>query len=404
MDTPMMMGWLTAENLRGKEVFSFNYERKWLASAFCHKLDPDLALYEGRQFLYDEHKPNFGIFLDSCPDRWGRVLMQRREAAMARMEGRNAQRLMETDYLLGVYDQHRMGGVRFRLNDEGTFLSDDPTMAAPPWTSIGTLEQVSIKIEDDQYIDEPAYLQWISMLIAPGSSIGGARPKASVLDANGEPWIAKFPSKHDIRDIGAWEMLANRLAKIAGIQVAQGQAKRFSSQYHTFLSKRFDRERKVRRHFASAMTLLGKTDGASYQEGVSYLHLADFIMSEGSEPQQDLEELWRRMVFNICISNTDDHLRNHGFLLQNNGWKLSPAYDLNPNNEGFGLSLNISETDNALDIGLAISVAPYFRLTSSKANAIVREVMTAVAQWAILAKQLQIPRSEQEMMKGVFIR
>ncbi|MCK5704376.1 MAG: HipA domain-containing protein, partial [Cyclobacteriaceae bacterium] len=268
MDTPVLMGTLYSELLRGKEVFSFEYEESWLLSEYAQLLDPDLQLYSGKHYLVDD-KPNFGIFLDSSPDRWGRILMRRREAAFARNEERSAQKLFETDYLLGVYDGHRMGALRFKSENQGPFLNDDREMAAPPWASIRELEEISLRLEDDDVVDDPDYLKWLSMLIAPGSSLGGARPKASIMDSENHLWIAKFPSKNDQSDIGCWEMVTYELAKNARINMAESQTRKFSNSYHTFLTKRFDRTKSGERiHFASAMTMLGYRDGQNYQDGI----------------------------------------------------------------------------------------------------------------------------------------
>jgi serine/threonine-protein kinase HipA len=404
IDEPALMGMLYSELLRGKEVFSFEYEDKWLHSKYAMQLDPDLSLYPGKHYLTD-NKPNFGLFLDSSPDRWGQVLMRRREAALARTEERREQNLYQTDYLLGVYDGHRMGGLRFKLDPDGPFLNDNRDIATPPWTSIRELEQVSLQLEDEDAADDPEYLKWLAMLIAPGSSLGGARPKASVSDPDGNLWIAKFPSKNDGYDHGAWEMVIHELAKAAGIGMAESQARKFSSKYHTFLTKRFDRTPQGERiHFASAMTLLGYSDGQNYQDGISYLELVNFITSQGGNPNPDLEELWRRIVFSICVSNTDDHLRNHGFILTESGWVLSPAYDINPNETGTGLSLNISENDNALSLELAMEVHDYFRLSKQRAGAIIEEVRQAVSNWRVCAKGLGISNTEQEEKARAFQR
>lgn len=398
---PVLMGVLSATPAKGKEVFSFEYNKEWLKSGYTYMLDPDLQLYEGRYFPRDE-KPNFGIFLDSCPDRWGRVLMDRREAVLARKEKRPVKHLLESDYLLGVYDGHRMGGLRFKLAEGGDFLNNDQSMSAPPWTSLRELEQASLKFEEDDS-DDKEYLKWISMLIAPGSSLGGARPKASVLDPMGHSWIAKFPSIKDEKDIGAWEMVVNTLASKAGLTIAEGDVRKFKNKHHTFLTKRFDRNEKGERiHFASAMTLLGYMDGAGSDTGVSYLELAEFIIRQGADVNADLEELWRRIVFNICIKNTDDHLRNHGFLLTNQGYRLSPSYDINPNEFGAGLSLNISEKDNSLDLDLVMSVCGYFRVDEKKAKTIVNKVKASVSNWRNTAKEIGISKSEQQRMAQAF--
>lgn len=401
LDEPVRMGVLSAIPARGKEVFSFEYEASWLKSAPQIIIDPDLQLYTGKYFpRYD--KPNFGLFLDSSPDRWGRVLMDRREGLVARQENRKPALLQESDYLLGVYDGHRMGGLRFKLAESGNFLNDDLNMAAPPWTSLRELEYASLKLEENDP-DDDEYPKWINLLIAPGSSLGGARPKASVTDTSNHLWIAKFPSIKDTKDVGLWEMVANRLAQNAGLNVATGNARKFNSNYHTFLTKRFDRGNDgSRMHFASAMTMLGYMDGAGGDTGVSYLELAEFITRYGAEPSSDLEELWRRIVFYISISNTDDHLRNHGFLLTGNGWRLSPAYDINPSEYGTGLALNISQTDNAQNIDLALSVAPYFRVSAARAGEIVTQVKRATAQWRSVAANAGLARQEQDRMERAF--
>jgi serine/threonine-protein kinase HipA len=265
------------------------------------------------------------------------------------------------------------------------------------------LEQVSLKLEEDEVIDDPDYLKWLSMLIAPGSSLGGARPKASITDSEGGLWIAKFPSKSDTSDIGAWEVVTYEMALAAGIDMAESRAQIFSTQQHTFLTKRFDRSmRGERRHFASAMTMLGYTDGDSYIDGVSYLDIVAFLQRNGAEVATDLEELWRRIIFSICVSNTDDHLRNHGFILTSTGWRLSPAYDINPVETGGGLKLNISENDNSLSLELALDVATYFRLSHKKATEIIDKVQKAVQPWRAIATRYNISRGEQALKANAF--
>ena len=396
---PRLIGVLHSELLRGKEVFSFEYDEKWLGSSYSQVLDPDLALYSGLHYL-KEQKANFGAFLDSSPDRWGRILMQRREAALARKEGRGQKHLFETDYLLGVYDEHRMGGLRFKLASDGPFLDNNKEMASPPWASIRELEQISLKLEEDNVVDDPDYLKWLGLLIAPGSSLGGARPKASIVDEHGHLWIAKFPSGNDAYNIGAWEMVTYELARAAGLNMADCKAQKFSSRHHTFLTKRFDRSIDGQRiHFASAMTMLGFTDG---QEGASYLDLVDFITSHGGNVEADLEELWRRIVFSVSVSNTDDHLRNHGFILKPEGWVLSPAYDINPIETGTGLSLNISDNDNALDFELVLDVAKYFRVNQRRATEIIEKVCNAVKHWKEIAKKYGISNAECALKSRAF--
>jgi serine/threonine-protein kinase HipA len=398
---PKLMGVLNSTLVRGKEIFSFEYDRDWLDSKFSQNLDPDLQLYSGPQYLSEE-KTNFGIFLDSSPDRWGRVLMKRREAVIARKEGRKEKTLFETDYLLGVFDGHRMGAVRFKESVDGPFLNDNKEMAAPPWTSIRELEQAARIVEDDD-VDDEEYVKWLNLLIAPGSSLGGARPKASVLDPDNQLWIAKFPSKNDQIDVGAWEFVVQKMGAMAGLNVAEAMSGKFFSKQHTYQTRRFDRTSKgARIHFASAMTLLGYTDGTDYNDGVSYLDLAEFIIRNGAQVDQDLEELWRRIVFYIAVSNSDDHLRNHGFLLTDKGWILSPAYDINPIQNASGLSLNISESDNSLEFDLALGVAEYFRVDETKRSQIINQVKRSVRQWNVVAENEGISKSERDAMSKAF--
>jgi serine/threonine-protein kinase HipA len=296
-----------------------------------------------------------------------------------------------------------MGGIRFKENEEENFLNDNSAMASPPWTSLKELEFASLQLEREDAVNDPDYLKWLNMLLAPGSSLGGARPKASVSDERQQLWIAKFPSNHDDHDIGGWEMVANELALLSGVNVAEGMVKKLSRKYNSFLSKRFDRARNgVRIHFASAMTLLGLNDGNDHSEGISYLHIAEFIMQNGANPNKDLAELWRRIVFSICISNTDDHLRNHGFLLTDKGWVLSPAYDINPVKGNTGLKLNISLNDNALELDLALEVAGEFRMNLKEAELIIAKIKKATSDWRKIAAKYKISKTEQDLMETAF--
>jgi serine/threonine-protein kinase HipA len=402
LNEPQLMGVLYASFSRGKEIFSFEYDEKWLQSPFAQSVDPYLGHYKGVQYLHED-KHSFGAFLDSSPDRWGRLLMDRRESVFARLENRSRRNLTESDYLLGVFDAQRMGALRFKLSQSGVFLNDDRNFATPPWTSIRELEQASYQLENDLIEDNSELLKWFYLLLAQGSSLGGARPKAGVMDNNAALWIAKFPSADDKEDVGVWEMIANELAQQAGINVAQAKAKTFYGKHHTFLTKRFDRTDTGKRiHFASAMTLLGYTDGIDFKDGASYLEIAEFLMQNGANVSQDLEELFRRIVFSICISNTDDHLRNHGFLLTPKGWILSPAYDINPNPKGIGLKLNISTHDNSLNLDLAREVAPFFRLTDNSATTIIKNVKNAVSKWKQIATKYSISKEEQLKMSSAF--
>ncbi len=399
---PVFMGILNSELLRGKEVFSFENDSRWLENKGLRLLDPDLSEFMGKQYL-PVGKSNFGLFLDSSPDRWGRVLMRKREALKARVENRPVRTLIEADYLMGVYDENRMGALRFKLNREGEFMDNDRNYSTPPITSVRELEYASLQIENEDYSDDSEYSKWLNMIVAPGSSLGGARPKANVIDENGSLWIAKFPGRYDYKDVGAWEAVLAEMASRCGIIVSGFTARKYSYKYNTFLTKRFDRNNTGRRiHYASAMTLLGYTDGASSAEGVSYLEIAEWIMSNCCEPDYNLNQLWRRIVFNIAVSNCDDHLRNHGFLLTPRGWTLSPAFDVNPDEEGRALKLNISENDNSLDFDIALSVAKYFGLKNTDAQNILSEIKAATAGWQKTAIKFGISKSEQDMMAGAF--
>lgn len=398
---PALLGTLYSEIVRGKEIFSFVYSKEWLKSKFVQVIDPDLQFFSGAQYLPDS-KNNFGIFLDSSPDRWGRVIMQRREAIIARKENRPVKTLMESDYLLGVYDENRVGGLRFKEKTDGPFLNQDEKLAAPPWTSISELQEASLMFEKDEGTDSE-HLRWLNMLIAPGSSLGGARPKASIYDSAGNLWIAKFPSINDTKDIGGWEMVVHNLAVKCGINISNAMIEKFSNyQYHTFLVKRFDRIKKERIHFASAMTMLGYTDDKDSHAGASYLELADFIIKKGARVNEVLRELWKRIVFSISVSNTDDHLRNHGFILTEKGWILSPAYDINPNEMGTGLSLNISENDNSLSFDLAMEAAEYFRLDIDEAAKIIEKIKSNVSDWKAAAEKYGMSKREQSSMEKAF--
>lgn len=399
---PVQIGLLTATPSRGKEIFAFEYNAVWLKSGQAQNLDPALRLFTGPQYP-SAGKTNFGMFLDSAPDRWGRFLMDRREAQAAREEGRSRETLRESDYLLGVYDAHRMGALRFRTDPTEAFLDDNKEFASPPWTSLRELEHASLEIERQGAEKDTNYRTWLRMLIAPGGSLGGARPKAGVLDTAGHLWIAKFPSRGDDLDWGVWELLVHRLAVKAGVLVSEAEARSFNTTRHTFLTKRFDRtDAGERIHFASAMTLLGRTDGDDASTGVSYLELAEFLIKEGMHPDRDLEQLWRRIVFFICVSNADDHLRNHGFLLEPGGWTLSPAYDMNPDPDAEGLKLNISDVENAQDLSLALSVAIFFRVDGKQAHAIIDEVVAVVKDWRPLAASLRIASNEIERIQPAF--
>ena len=393
-----LIGTIFLSQVRGKELYSFEYDQKWLETG-AMLLDPDLQLYAGRQYIRDE-KNIFGVFADSCPDRWGRRLMNRREELRAKSASEKPRKLFDSDYLLGVYDEARMGGLRFKTELNGEFLSADKEYATPPWTSLRELEQAAVSFEND---DTGLGEKWLKQLLAPGSSLGGARPKASVLAPDGSLWIAKFPSKHDEIDAGAWEMVAHELASMCGLNVPEAKTEKFSKLGTTYLVKRFDRNQEKRIHFSSAMTMLGKTDGANGVDGSSYLEIVSFLRANGARPKQDIEELWKRIVFSMAISNTDDHFRNHGFVLSEEGWILSPLYDVNPDIYGEYLSLNVDADNSSIDFELALEAAPYYGMGKKDALDVVNSTKNVINNnWRQLAKKYNISRGEIERMAPAF--
>jgi len=398
MPGPKLMGILTTQFAKGKRAFSFAYDSAWLKTEEQRLMDPDIQFYSGVQF--PDRKENFGIFLDSMPDTWGRTLMKRKAAQKARQQNERVPVLYDTDYLLGVFDGSRMGALRFKLQPEGPFLDDDNGTPTPPWSSVRELQHAASQLELAE--DNEKINKWLTILMAPGSSLGGARPKANILDDDKALWIAKFPSKNDTLDKGAWEYLAYLLATDSGIDMAPCKIEKITGNYHTFFTKRFDRVLGERIHFASAMTMTGNNEDTVRDSQSSYLDIADFIQNYGVDIDANLAQLWRRIVFNIAISNTDDHLRNHGLVLTGKGWVLSPAYDLNPSVEKDGLALNIDMDSNDLDFDLARSVGAFFRLNENDMEVIIQEVLHGVGQWKALAKQIGISRSEQEMMSSAF--
>ncbi|GEM56740.1 toxin HipA [Flavobacterium branchiophilum] len=398
MIEPKLIGILTAQQAKGKKAFSFEYDAIWLKTEQKFLLDPDISLFTGSQ--YPNQKENFGIFLDSMPDTWGRTLMKRRAAQWAKENNTKTPTLYDIDFLLGVFDESRMGALRFKTDPNGAFLDNNKTASTPPWSSIRELQNAAENIENDKDNDE--IRKWLSILIAPGSSLGGARPKANILDTDKSLWIAKFPSKSDTIDKAAWEYLAYKLAIQAGIDMAPCKIEKIMGTYNTFFTKRFDRENGKRIHFASAMTMTGNNEETIKENHPSYLEIAEFISNYGVAIEENLHQLWRRIVFNIAISNTDDHLRNHGFILTNEGWILSPAYDLNPSIDKDGLSLNIDMDNYALDFEIAISVGAYFRLNKNQMVSIIEEVKSAVSKWEEVANKIGISRSEQQIMGNAF--
>lgn len=397
-EEPKKLGLLYVDMLRGIEHYSFEYDADWLKKTkFSYSLDPDISMYSGRQYTT---KSIFGMFADASPDRWGRLLMSRREAIKARNENRKPNKLHDIDFLLGVYDQTRVGALRFKEAEDSAFISDDRETAAPPWATLRSLEEASHQFEKDENLFND---KWLKQLLKPGSSLGGARPKATVEDAQGSLWIAKFPAKNDEYNVGAWEKVVHDLAKLCGLNVPESKIENFSKFGSTFLVKRFDREGKKRIHFASAMTMLGKSDGASSSDGSSYIDIVDFIKAYGACPRIDLIELFKRLIFNMIVSNSDDHLRNHGFILTNKGWTLSPLYDVNPVPYGNTLSLNVDNYDNSISIDLALSTAQFYDISLKEAAAYADELMSIVRNnWESLARKYGLNRERIEEMRPAF--
>jgi serine/threonine-protein kinase HipA len=398
MHEPKMIGILSAHQGKGRKSFSFKYDKNWLNSKEQFLLDPDINWFSGAQF--PNGKENFGVFMDSMPDTWGKTLMKRKAVQLAQEKQIKTPNLYDIDFLLGVYDENRMGALRFKLNPQRDFLDNSHDYPTPPWSFIRELQHGASLVESDKNNNEVN--KWLAILMAPGSSLGGARPKANILDETKHPWIAKFPSKNDTIDKAKWEYLAYKLAKLAGIEMAKSKIENISGNYSTFFTKRFDRLNGERIHFSSAMTMTGNNEDTIRDNTASYLELAEFIQFAGSNIKNDLHQLWKRIIFNIAISNTDDHLRNHGFILEKNGWRLSPAYDINPSIDKNELSLNIDTHNNALDYELAKSVGEYFQLENNEMDCIINEVKKAVSKWKEIAQQIGISRNEQELMKSAF--
>ena len=393
------VGVLFHASAHGRATFSFAYDTNWLKHRGAFEIDPDLQLHAAESYPSDGVGV-FRIFLDSAPDRWGRLLLDRRELLQAREEKRRPRVLAEWDYLLGVHDTCRMGALRFRRDEASPFLDDDRHLAAPPLASLRELEAASLALEAPDAAEQPQFSRWLTALLAPGSSLGGARPKANFTDPDGSLWIAKFPSREDRRDVAAWEMVVHRLATVAGIEVPPAKLLRLGIRHRTFATRRFDRTPAGRRFFVSALTLLGRADG----QGGSYLELAEFLSTRGSVRHRagDLRQLWARVAFNILTSNTDDHLRNHGFILAADGWRLAPAYDVNANIERTAHSLAIDANDPTPDVELAVATAPYYGIKESDARKNLKQIKKAVGSWKQHASALRLPREEVERMAVAF--
>ncbi len=398
MGGPQLIGTLSAQQAKGRKAISFEYEKDWISSKAQRLLDPAIDWFAGPQ--YPNGSENLGMIMDSMPDTWGRTLMKRREAMNAREEDRKPRTLYEIDFLLGVNDYTRMGALRFKRDDKGDFLNNEPDMPTPPWTSLRELQHAAKIIEGDE--DNEEIRKWLGILLAPGSSLGGARPKANIVDEKGHLWIAKFPSLNDKIDKGAWEYLAYMLAGKCGVIMSACKIEKVVGRHNTFFTKRFDRNQKERIHFASAMTMTDHDEMSLRDSPGSYLDIAEFIQFNGCQNTKDLHQLWRRIAFHIAISNTDDHFRNHGFLLTKEGWILSPAFDINPSIDKEGLAINIDADQNRLDFELAKSVGEYFQLSTNEMDLIIDEIKKPVSDWRKYAQEIGISRAEQEMMSGAF--
>jgi serine/threonine-protein kinase HipA len=384
----------------------FHYDKSWLTQQdIAFAIDPQLSLDAGPFFPKPE-AGNFGVFLDSSPDRWGQTLMRRREVLLAKDEKRVARTLYSWDFLMGVQDITRQGALRFRFPDSETFLANE-ARAAPPVTSLAELADIAKELTRKHIDNLDQLRRWLAVLVAPGASLGGARPKANFCDKTGALWIAKFPAAEDDRDIGAWEGVTWWLARQAGIDMPQAKVERLGQGgHHTFCVRRFDRTAAIdekpgrRRFYASAMTLLGK----DVSEGTSYLELAEFLARRGAPDhiQAGLEQLFRRVVFNIAVGNRDDHLRNHGFILGERGWRLAPAFDVNPSIDKATHVLNIDDVDNRPSLGTVLATAAFYRLAPKRAKEIIDEVVAVVRDWQAVARRAGISSADIELSASAF--
>jgi serine/threonine-protein kinase HipA len=394
MGEPLRVGTLVHD--RG--AVRFSYDRTWLLHPSSFAMDSDLSLGDGA-FHPTPELGNFRVFDDSAPDRWGQMLMKRREALSAKDESRIPRTLYAWDYLLGVQDLTRQGALRFRRSEQAEFLAHE-ALSAPPVASLRELESVAREISAKRIDDLDALRQWLAVLVAPGASLGGARPKANFTEADGSLWIAKFPAREDERDVGAWESLTHALAQRCGIDVPVARTRRFGRDFHTFCVQRFDRAGVRRRFYSSAMAMLRK----DHSEGTSYLEIAEFLHHRGAKDHvaADLEQLFRRVVFNVAVGNRDDHLRNHGFLLTPTGWRLAPAFDVNPSVDKAEHVLNLDETDNRPSLATVIATAEWYLPSNDRGAAIVAEIVGEVRHWRDAAARLKIARADIELTASAF--
>ena len=393
--TPHLVGRLWTRTRQARESATFEYDASWLAHPERFSLEPAIKLGPG-PFHAPSGKPLFGAIGDSAPDRWGRLLMRRAERRRSGDEGRTPRTLMETDYLLMVDDEARLGALRFAEREGGPFLAGPGQRKIPALIDLPQLLSAAEHVLSGTDTGED-----LRLLLAPGSSLGGARPKASVRDRGGHLAIAKFPNQGDEVNTVLWEAVALTLAAKAGIPVPVWRVATVSGK-PVLLLRRFDREREMRLPFLSAMSMLDAQDN----EARSYLEFVDVLRQYGAAPKEDMHALWRRIVFSILISNTDDHLRNHGFLWAGPaGWRLSPAYDLNPVPTDIKprvLSTAIDLDDRTASLKLALEVAGYFELGEAEAHQIAGQVGHAVATWRKQAAKLGLTPAGIDRMASAF--
>ena len=398
---PIPVGELGYESLRGSDSYSFKYDNNWLRSYGNLFLSADINNYPGLQYT-GQDKDIFGCFSDALPDRWGRMLLNRREQIIATEEKRPIKKLSSFDYLIGIDDFSRMGAFRFKEKKDGSFINSLTSLRIPPLTDIRTLVSASMEIEKSEELNRTPEKKWLIQLINPGTSLGGARPKSGIINDKGQLCIAKFPSRNDDYDVSLWEHLCHILAKNCGINAAETSAINIGEKHHALLSTRFDRTSDgKRKHFASALTLLGLTDGDNAKTGHGYLDIVDFIVQNCCNVQDNLCELFRRVAFNIAIGNSDDHFRNHGFILTPKGWTLSPAYDINPTLNNYQALLINSDTNQA-DLNILIDSAEEYMIEKDYAIQIISEVTSGVKQWKAIATRIGAANREMEMFEQVF--
>ena len=403
LDGPTLVGELGYESLRGSDSYSFKFDNEWLNRFGNLFLSADINNYPGQQYTQPD-RDIFGCFSDALPDRWGRLLLNRREQILAREEKRPVRKLSSFDYLMGIDDFSRMGGLRFKEEINGDFINSETTLRIPPLADVRSLAAASMEVEKSEEQNQLPEMRWIQQLVHPGTSLGGARPKAGVMDSDGILYVAKFPSRNDDYDVALWEHHSHLLAKAAGVNAASTSTIQAGQKYHALLSKRFDRLPDGRRkHFASALTLLGLTDGCDAKSGNGYLDIVDFIILNCRDVNENLRQLYRRVAFNITIGNSDDHFRNHGFLLTPRGWTLSPAYDMNPTLNEYQ-ALLINSNTNQADLDVLLDSSDEYMIGKDEAKRIIDEVKTGVSQWKTIALRLGIAKREMEVFEQVYRR